>query len=126
MKKFLLLALLSLGTLASAPAQQAFIFGPAGQSYVSGGDGGAPIAPNFVPVVVYKTGIDLKTNGTTDIFTVPTGQNFVCTGAYLEPTAVTGGAAVAFNFKIIESGGSAAMTTNAAAGSANPNGVKLF
>jgi len=91
---------------------------------------GSGNAPQFiavgVPVMAYKTGVDLKTNGTTNIFTVPTSRTFIVISAWCIPTSVTGGAAVDFNFKIEESGGSAAMTANTAAGSAAPVTTKAW
>ncbi len=59
---------------------------------------------------VVKTGVDLKTNATTDIFTVPTGRIFQCDEIYLIVTAVTSGVSVGIVFKAIESGGSNGMT----------------
>ncbi len=77
------------------------------------------VAPAFtgvgVPVTGFKSGIDLKTNATTDIFTVPTSRVFVCTSAIVIPTTVTASTATTFTFKIQESGASGAMTTAVAA-----------
>lgn len=81
-------------------------------------------APPFVAVglmsVAYVTGINLKSNATSDIFTVPASRTFAVVSSYVVPTTVVGGAAVAFNYKIQESGASGAMTSNTAASSAAP------
>ncbi len=80
---------------------------------------GTGVAPAFtgigVPVTAFKSGIDLKSNATTDIFTVPASRTFVCTSALVTPTTASGSTATTFTFKIIESGASASMTTVAAA-----------
>jgi hypothetical protein len=88
------------------------------------------VAPAFVgvgvPCVGFKSGVDLKTNATTDIFTVPTSRSFVCTYAEVIPTSVTAGAAVAFVYFIKESGGSGQMTASTAAASAAPVTTKTW
>ncbi len=75
---------------------------------------------------IVKTGVDLKTNATTDIFTVPSGRTFTCTGAYLVPTTVASGLAVAIVWKIIESGASGVMSTASAANSGAPVTTKIW
>lgn len=88
--------------------------------------GVAPTTPVGVLFMANKTGVDLKTNATTDIFTVPNGKTFVLLASYAIPTAVTSGAAVTFAYKIVESGGSAAMSTNTVATSAAPATTKTW
>ncbi len=75
---------------------------------------------------IVKTGVDLKNNATTDLFTVPTSRTFVCVNANIIPTAVTAGAAVAIVWRILESGASGIMTTNTAATSAAPVTTKVW
>lgn len=88
------------------------------------------VAPVFVaigvPVIGWKSGVDLKTNGTTTIFTVPASRTFVCEEAMCVCTAVTAGAAVAFVYKIQESGASAAMTPATASTSVAPTAGKVW
>ncbi len=69
---------------------------------------------------IKKTGVDLKTNATTDIFTVPAGRTFVCTSLYGVVTASSVPAAVAFVWKVIESGAGASMTPATAIPSTSP------
>ncbi len=69
---------------------------------------------------IVKTGIDFKTNAVTDIFTVPSGRTALCNYAYMIPTTVSGGAAVAVVWAIRESGANQAMTTNTAMSSQAP------
>lgn len=87
-------------------------------------------APPFVAVgllsIGYKTGVDLKTNGVTSIFTVPASRTFIAVSAVVVPTAVSGGAAVTFTYLIRESGASVSMTTASAAGSAAPVTTKCW
>ncbi len=69
---------------------------------------------------IVKTGVDFKTNAVTDIFTVPSGRTFLCHYAYMIPTTVSGGLAVAAVWLIRESGANQAMTSNNAMGSQAP------
>jgi hypothetical protein len=89
----------------------------------------ASASPPTVDVGVFtiaKTGVDLKTAATTSCFTVPTGRTFVCLYAIVKVTAVTGGAANTFAFKMQESGASAAMTAQQTSGSATPTTVMYY
>ena len=80
----------------------------------------APTTPAGVLWLANKTGVDLKTNATTDIFTVPAGKTAAALNAWVIPTAVTAGAAVTFKYQIVESGGGAGMTDSLQASSAAP------
>ncbi len=83
----------------------------------------AAASPPTVDVGLFtikKTGVDLKTNATTDIFTVPASRTFVCTSLYGVITASSVPAAVAFVWKVIESGAGASMTPATAIPSTSP------
>ncbi len=101
-------------------------------SSVGGGPGHAIYVAASPPTTdvgfftIVKTGVDLKNNATTDLFTVPTSRTFVCINANIIPTAVTAGAAVAIVWRILESGASGVMTTNTAATSAAPVTTKVW
>src|SRR6266404_1811975 len=88
--------------------------------------GTAPTVAKGVLWFAQKTGIDAKTNATTDIFTVPAGNTAVILGSWLIPTTVTAGAALAFVYKIIESGAGNNMTTATAAASTAPATTKTW
>ncbi len=70
--------------------------------------------------VVAKTGVDAKTAATTDIFTVPTGRAFLCTGAHMLVTAVTSGGAGTEQFLIQESSANRTLMPGAANASTTP------
>ncbi len=88
------------------------------------------VAPAFVgvgiPCVAYKSGVDLKANGTTDIFTVPASRSFVATASVAIPTTVTSGLSVTFVYKIVESGGGLAMTQSSVTGAGAPVTTKQW
>jgi len=81
---------------------------------------GSPPTTDVGVFVIRLTGYDAKTGATTTIFTVPTGRAFIVQKAYVRITGVTGGAAVAFAYKIQESGASKTMTAATASTSAAP------
>lgn len=75
--------------------------------------GTAPNFPPYVPFVAYLSGYNLKSTGTTTIFTVPSTNGvgrYVLTNAFIVCTAVTGGANQAIIFKI-QDGSSNVLTT---------------
>ncbi len=86
----------------------------------------SPPTVDVGPFAIIKTGVDLKTNATTDIFTIPASRAFVCTNANIIPTAITAGAAVAIVWRILESGASGVMTTNTAATNTAPSITKVW
>ncbi len=70
---------------------------------------------------VVKTGIDLKTAGTNNVFTVPTGRRFVCLTATAIVTAInTAGSGQLAGWQIIESGASGTMTGTDATNTGTP------
>ncbi len=73
-----------------------------------------------VPVFAVKTGVDLKTAATTDVFTVPTSRTFFLTGSFVIVTAVTGAGAGTFQYQIKESSASRVMSNNTAGNSTTP------
>lgn len=79
-----------------------------------------------VMVTAFKTGVDLKTNAVTDIFTVPAGKTFVTEMTTIVTTAVTSGASVSFSAKFIESGASANITPTISPGAAGPAVGKVY
>lgn len=72
------------------------------------------------PVFAVKTGVDMKTAATVDIFTVPTSRTFVATGYDAYVTSVTAGGAGTFTGQLKESSASRAMGNNIASGSQTP------
>ncbi len=58
-----------------------------------------------------KTGVDLKSAGTTTIFTVPTGRTFLCTGVAILVTAVNTGGSGSQVGVVKESSSARVMTT---------------
>jgi hypothetical protein len=80
-------------------------------------------SPPTVDVGIFtiaKTGVDLKTGGTTAAFTVPTSRRFVCTHCFVNVTSVTSGGAGVCTLQIKESGSSLGMTPNVSSGSSTP------
>jgi hypothetical protein len=74
---------------------------------------------NQGPLIKSVTNVPLNTVGGTNVFTVPVGKTFLCTGAYAVLTTVTGyNAAVAPGFFVDSGGGSAQM---ALVGAVDPN-----
>jgi hypothetical protein len=69
---------------------------------------------------VVKTGVDLKTAGTTTAFTVPASRTYVCLEAHAIVTSVTSGGAGTETFQIKESGANGAMTQGTASASGTP------
>lgn len=121
---FTSVALLAVTSYAVSP-----LYPPAASNFILGTDGGAPQAANNIPVLAYKSAINFGTGTAAtgqDVFTVPTGQSFVCTGAWLVTDTVTGAASGALTYKIIESGGGAAMTQATANQAQNPAVGKVF
>lgn len=88
--------------------------------------GASPPTVDVGQFTISKTGIDMKTAGTTTIFTVPSGRTFVCTGAFFIVTAVTGGGAGTETFQIKTSTASANLTPNSPSSSATPTVGKIY
>lgn len=88
--------------------------------------GASPPTVDVGMFTISKTGVDLKTAGTTTVFTVPAGRAFICMGAYARVTSVTSGGAGTESFQIKESGGSGIMSVNAASGSGTPVAGKYY
>jgi hypothetical protein len=106
------------GSITAAAGSTVTGFAPAGDHAVYAG--ASPPTTDVGTFVISKTGVDLKTAGTTTVFTVPTGRAFVCTSAIALVTAVTGGGAGTETFQIKESGAGGAMTQAGASGSSTP------
>ncbi len=74
-------------------------------------------SPATVDVGIFtiaKTSVDLKTAGTTDIFTVPTGRTYTLIGTAVLVTSVTsGGSGTLAGAKVQESSASRSMTGSA-------------
>ncbi len=64
-------------------------------------------------------GVDLKTAGTTTIFTVPTGRTFFCTNSYAIVTAVNTGGSGTEQYSIKESSSSRVMSSSGGASAAH-------
>ena len=84
----------------------------------------AGASPPTVDVGIFTitvTGLDFKTAGTNDVFTVPAGRRFVLISAQWTVTAVTSaGAGTQSGMQIIESGASSGMSATCATGSHTP------
>lgn len=100
------------GTIAVADSSQA--------TGIRWGQVGFADAPMGVPFIASVAGVNLKTAGTTTVFTVPAGKTFICQSAFALVTAVTGGGAGTQTFKITESGTGAQMVPNTVSPSATP------
>jgi hypothetical protein len=112
---FLLLAKVAIAQVTSSGGSAGSI------NYVGASSGAAPpyINPGVL-VVGYKTGVDFKTNATTDIFTVPAGKTFALDRVSFVITAVNSGASVTPAVQILESGGATAMSASGGPGSGVP------
>ncbi len=81
----------------------------------------SPPAMDVGLFMVSKTGVDLKSAGTTNVFTVPSSRNYICTGFGFFVTSTTNAGAGTFSsMQIKESSASRTMSVVFSTSSATP------
>ncbi len=80
----------------------------------------SPPATDVGIFTIVKTGVNVKTNATTTLFTIPAGRAFVLIASSILITAVTSGGAGVQNWFFIESGGSRTLGQTSSSSSATP------